>query len=147
MGRNWSRQQRGELWAKGQWWVAGQSGIAAAWRKASDNGGLPVRLGEQQRGELWAKGEIAWIAVVEKRRIWSSFDKKGGVSFANRKGVVEDRVCLVSRDSSRSDCGLFTVKFIEFSLVGLDLNLVQPKHMLMWRQKMAAKIFRGEFDL
>ncbi|KAL2456471.1 Ulp1 protease family protein [Abeliophyllum distichum] len=45
-----------------------------------------------------------------------------------------------------SDCGLFTVKFIEFSLASLDLNLVQPKHMLMWRQKMAAEIFAGEFD-
>ncbi|KAL2542286.1 Uncharacterized protein Adt_03264 [Abeliophyllum distichum] len=65
---------------------------------------------------------------------------------SNQEGMVEDRVCLVSRDYSRSDCGLFTVKFIEFSLAELDLNLVQPKHMLMWRQKMAAEIFGGKFD-
>ncbi|KAL2521502.1 hypothetical protein Fot_25425 [Forsythia ovata] len=27
-----------------------------------------------------------------------------------------------------------------------DLNLVQPKHMLMWRQKMAAEISGGVFE-
>ncbi|KAL2465209.1 Ulp1 protease family protein [Abeliophyllum distichum] len=56
------------------------------------------------------------------------------------------RVKKLPVQDNGSDCGLFTVKFIEFSLASLDLNLVQPKHMLMWRQKMAAEIFAGEFD-
>ncbi|KAL2506629.1 Ulp1 protease family protein [Abeliophyllum distichum] len=56
------------------------------------------------------------------------------------------RVKKLPVQDNGSDYGLFTVKFIEFSLASLDLNLVQPKHMLMWRQKMAAEIFAGEFD-
>ncbi|XP_052200046.1 ubiquitin-like-specific protease 1A [Diospyros lotus] len=56
------------------------------------------------------------------------------------------RVRPLPEQNNGSDCGLFTVKFIEFSLAGLDLSLVQAEHMMMWRVKMAAEIFAWHFD-
>ncbi|KAL8489481.1 hypothetical protein ACS0TY_025394 [Phlomoides rotata] len=45
------------------------------------------------------------------------------------------------------DCGMFTVKFIEFLLAGKDVSLIRPDYMREWRKKLAADIFSQSFDL
>ncbi|KAL8464794.1 hypothetical protein ACS0TY_034336 [Phlomoides rotata] len=45
------------------------------------------------------------------------------------------------------DCGMFTVKFIEFLLAGKDVCLIRPDYMREWRKKLTADIFSQSFDL
>ncbi|KAL8541730.1 hypothetical protein ACS0TY_002836 [Phlomoides rotata] len=45
------------------------------------------------------------------------------------------------------DCGMFTVKFIEFLLAGKDVSLIRPDYMREWKKKLAADIFSQSFDL
>ncbi|KAL8523006.1 hypothetical protein ACS0TY_013102 [Phlomoides rotata] len=45
------------------------------------------------------------------------------------------------------DCGIFTVKYIEFLLAGKDVSLIRSDYMREWRKKLAADIFSQSFDL
>ncbi|XP_022895423.1 uncharacterized protein LOC111409629 [Olea europaea var. sylvestris] len=53
---------------------------------------------------------------------------------------------VVPEQTNGSDCGLFTVKFIEFLQAQLNMDLIRPEYMSIWRNKLAAEIFAWHFD-
>ncbi|KAL8524394.1 hypothetical protein ACS0TY_014109 [Phlomoides rotata] len=53
----------------------------------------------------------------------------------------------VLKNAPRFDCGMLTVKYIEFLLAGKDVSVVRPNYMRELRKKLAVYIFSQSFDL
>ncbi|KAL2498662.1 Ulp1 protease family protein [Abeliophyllum distichum] len=52
----------------------------------------------------------------------------------------------VPQQHNGSDCGIFTIKYIEFLQVNMDVCAIQPEYIPMWRKKLAAELLAWHFE-
>ncbi|KAL2542863.1 Ulp1 protease family protein [Abeliophyllum distichum] len=51
-----------------------------------------------------------------------------------------------SQQHNGSDCGIFTVKYIEFLQANMDVCAIRPEYIPMWRKKLAAELLARNFE-
>ncbi|KAL8506721.1 hypothetical protein ACS0TY_017571 [Phlomoides rotata] len=85
--------------------------------------------------------KISVIENVLPKLICVKLDKTYGLQSLS----IESIAC--PQQLNEFDCGMFTVKFIEFLLAGKDVSLIRPDYMREWRKKLAANIFSQSFGL
>ncbi|KAL2465384.1 Ulp1 protease family protein [Abeliophyllum distichum] len=51
-----------------------------------------------------------------------------------------------STEKFKSDCGIFTIKYIEFLQANMDVCAIQPEYIPMWRKKLAAELLAWHFE-
>ncbi|KAL2526455.1 Ulp1 protease family protein [Abeliophyllum distichum] len=52
----------------------------------------------------------------------------------------------VSQQHNESDCGIFTVKYIEFLQANMDVCAIRPEYIPMWIKKLAAELLAWHFE-
>ncbi|KAL2512679.1 Cysteine proteinases superfamily protein [Abeliophyllum distichum] len=52
----------------------------------------------------------------------------------------------VPQQHNGSDCGIFTVKYIEFLQANMDVCAIRPEYIPMWRNKLAAELLAWHFE-
>ncbi|KAL2466965.1 Ulp1 protease family protein [Abeliophyllum distichum] len=52
----------------------------------------------------------------------------------------------VHQQHNGSDCGIFTIKYIEFLQANMDVCAIQPEYIPMWRKKLAAELLAWHFE-
>ncbi|KAL2505382.1 Ubiquitin-like protease domain-containing protein [Abeliophyllum distichum] len=52
----------------------------------------------------------------------------------------------VPQQHNGSDCGIFTIKYIEFLQANMDVCAIQPEYIPMWRKKLAAELLAWHFE-
>ncbi|KAL2486689.1 Ulp1 protease family protein [Abeliophyllum distichum] len=52
----------------------------------------------------------------------------------------------VHQQYNGSDCGIFTVKYIEFLQANMDVCAIRPEYIPMWRKKLAAELLAWHFE-
>ncbi|KAL2493374.1 Ubiquitin-like protease domain-containing protein [Abeliophyllum distichum] len=52
----------------------------------------------------------------------------------------------VPQQHNGSDCGIFTVKYIEFLQANMDVCAIRPEYIPMWRKKLAAELLAWHFE-
>ncbi|KAL2538989.1 ubiquitin-like-specific protease 1A [Forsythia ovata] len=52
----------------------------------------------------------------------------------------------VPQQHNGSDCGIFTVKYIEFLQANMDVSAIRPECIPMWRNKLAAELLAWHFE-
>ncbi|KAL2538808.1 sentrin-specific protease 1-like [Forsythia ovata] len=63
-----------------------------------------------------------------------------------KESCPQSRVRSVYEASPRSDCGIFTVKYIEFLQANMDVSAIRPECIPMWRKKLAAELLAWHFE-
>ncbi|KAL8508275.1 hypothetical protein ACS0TY_018748 [Phlomoides rotata] len=92
-------------------------------------------------GRVINRENISAIENVLPKLICDKLDKTYGLQSFSIVSIA------CPQQSNGFDCGMFTVKFIEFLLAGKDVSLIRPDYMREWRKKLAADIFSQSFDL
>ncbi|RXH91923.1 hypothetical protein DVH24_020946 [Malus domestica] len=57
--------------------------------------------------------------------------------------VVSQRAPQQDNESHRGDCGIFTLKVIEFLSAGLTLDLIKPQNIPAFRLRMVVDMLHG----
>ncbi|KAL2461634.1 Sentrin-specific protease [Abeliophyllum distichum] len=52
-----------------------------------------------------------------------------------------ERITTTSKQSNSGDCGVYTIKYIEFLSIGRKAELVNGFHMSNWRRKLAVELY------
>ncbi|KAL2475827.1 Ulp1 protease family protein [Abeliophyllum distichum] len=52
----------------------------------------------------------------------------------------------VPQQHNGSDCGIFTIKHIEFLQANMDVCAIQPEYIPMWKKKLAAELLAWHFE-
>ncbi|KAL2474657.1 Ulp1 protease family protein [Abeliophyllum distichum] len=52
----------------------------------------------------------------------------------------------VPQQHNGSDCGIFTIKYIEFLQANMDVCAIQPEYIPMWRKNLAAELLAWHFE-
>ncbi|KAL6560688.1 SUMO1 sentrin specific peptidase 1 [Orobanche gracilis] len=52
----------------------------------------------------------------------------------------------IPQQNNGSDCGLFTLKYIEFLQGNVDVGKITSEHIPMWRKKLAAELLAWNFE-
>ncbi|KAL2460927.1 Ulp1 protease family protein [Abeliophyllum distichum] len=100
----------------------------------------------QSNGQPWEGCTHLYIPVLANAHWFAVEVNFSEVNISVRDKVRVQRVDGTVKQKISGDCGVFTIKFIEFLSVGESALLIQNEHISMWRKKLAADLYTQNYD-